>query len=226
MKRNGIYLIMACALAAVLCISGIAGYRSGMADKKAAENAAQFRDAALAREETRETEPFTELDAPSEPVNAAALEETEDAAPEQTPETFGAEAKLLWPCEGAVLKPYSMDTTIYFETLDQYAGNPGLMIEADVNAQFVAAFGGTVSDIREDSQYGTVLTVDMGDGYETIYGQVKDLTVDVGDPVVKGQALGYVAEPTGYYTKEGSHLFFAVRKDGTPKDPADWLAER
>ena len=100
------------------------------------------------------------------------------------------------------------------------------MIQADVNEEFVAAFSGTVTEIRDDSEYGTVLTVDMGNGYEAIYGQVKDLTVENGDPVVKGQALGNVAEPTGYYTQEGSHLFFEIRKDGTPADPAQWLSER
>lgn len=224
---------MACALAAVLCISGIAGYRSGMQEKEAAENAAEFKDVAQADGAQETTEPVTELDVPSEPVNAGASEETEKhteseavATEAQTGETFGDEAQMLWPCSGEILKPYSMDTTIYFETLDQYKCNPGMMIQADVNEEFVAAFSGTVTEIRDDSEYGTVLTVDMGNGYEAIYGQVKDLTVENGDPVVKGQALGNVAEPTGYYTQEGSHLFFEIRKDGTPADPAQWLSER
>ena len=44
-KKNGFYVVLATALVVVLCISGIAGYRSGMRDKLAAENAAEFSEA-------------------------------------------------------------------------------------------------------------------------------------------------------------------------------------
>ena len=44
-KKNGFYVVLTVALVVVLCISGVAGYRSGMKDKLAAENAAQFREA-------------------------------------------------------------------------------------------------------------------------------------------------------------------------------------
>ena len=44
-KKNGFYVVLATALVVVLCISGIAGYRSGMKDKLAAENAAEFSEA-------------------------------------------------------------------------------------------------------------------------------------------------------------------------------------
>ena len=222
---------MAIALAAVLCISGIAGYRSGMKEKMAAENAAEFRDAAQV-EETDGKVSKVELDVPSKPANAGANEEgkesTEDAeaANAATAETFGEEAKMIWPVDGDLVKDYSMDTTIYFDTLDQYKVNPGLMIQADVNEEVVAAFGGTVTEISDSSEYGTMLTVDMGEGYEAVYGQMKDLSVEEGSTIVKGQALGNVATPTSYYTNEGSHLFFEIKKDGKPVDPKAWLAEK
>ena len=34
-----------------------------------------------------------------------------------------------------------------------------------------------------------------------------------------GHVLGYVAEPTKYYSVEGSNLYFALQKDGQPVDP-------
>ena len=107
--------------------------------------------------------------------------------------------------------------------MDQYKCNPVILIKADVNQEVVAAFGGTVESITEDSVNGMVLTVDMGNGYKAIYGQMKDINVKEGEAVVKGQAIGNVAQPTKYYTEEGSHLYFGLTKDETPVNPQDYL---
>ena len=45
----------------------------------------------------------------------------------------------------------------------------------------------------------------------------------IGDHVSAGAVLGYVNEPTKYYTKEGANLYFALQKDGTPLDPLQYL---
>ena len=78
-----------------------------------------------------------------------------------------------------------------------------------------------LESITEDSVNGMVLTVDMGNGYKAIYGQMKDINVKEGEAVVKGQAIGNVAQPTKYYTEEGSHLYFGLTKDETPVNPQD-----
>ena len=64
---------------------------------------------------------------------------------------------------------------------------------------------------------------DLGDGYTAIYGQLKELTFDKGDNVECGQVVGYVSEPTKYYSVEGSNLYFAMEKDGKPIDPTEYL---
>jgi len=138
-------------------------------------------------------------------------------------ETFGEESKMVMPAEGEVLKPFSMDTTIFFETLDQYKCNPAMLIKADVNQEVVASFGGTVESIVEDRVNGMMMTVDMGNGYKATYGQMKDLGVKEGDRIVKGQAIGNVAQPTKYFSKEGSHLYFGMTKDDAPVNPQDYL---
>lgn len=40
---------------------------------------------------------------------------------------------MLWPMEGNVILNYSMDSTIYFATLDQYKYNPAVIIAGEVN---------------------------------------------------------------------------------------------
>ena len=47
---------------------------------------------------------------------------------------FAAEDGILWPMEGNVILDYSMDSTVYFATLDQYKYNPAVIIAGDVNS--------------------------------------------------------------------------------------------
>ena len=51
---------------------------------------------------------------------------------------FAAEDGILWPMEGNVILDYSMDSTVYFATLDQYKYNPAVIIAGDVNSKVYA----------------------------------------------------------------------------------------
>lgn len=211
-KRSGFSTVFMSALVIVLAMSGIAGYRSGHKEKGTVRNAAEFAEAnqdIVDGSLTSSTHSEENMEAQSVNVDVA--------------ETFGDETKIIRPTEGEVLKPFSMDTTIYYETLDQYKCNPAMLIEADVNQEVVASYGGTVQSIVEDRENGTMITVDMGNGYRAIYGQMKDVGVKEGDVIVKGQALGNVAEVTSYFSEEGSHLYFALTKDDVPVNPKDYL---
>ena len=73
------------------------------------------------------------------------------------------------------------------------------------------------------AQTGTTVTMEIGSGYQAIYGQLTDLTVQEGDTVKEGEVIGYIGQPTKYYSKEGSNLYFAMKKDGEPVDPIAYL---
>ena len=138
---------------------------------------------------------------------------------------FSEEDKLIWPVSGAVLMNYSMDKTVYFATLEEYKYNPALIIGGAVNDQVVSAGKGIVKSIDKTPQEGTTVTVDMGNGYEAIYGQLQNVQVKTGDSVEAKTVLGYLAEPTRYYSVEGCNLYFEFRKDGQPVDPLQYLSE-
>lgn len=63
--------------------------------------------------------------------------------------------------------------------------------------------------------------MDLGNGYQATYGQLKDITVEPGQTVESGTILGYVSDPTKYYVKEGANLYFSMTKDGQPHRPDD-----
>ena len=158
--------------------------------------------------------------------NAAETEETEAAQSIQTTgkaQTLHFSEELLWPMEGNVIINYSMDSTVYFPTLDQYKYNPAVIIAGEVNDKVYAVAKGQIKSIENDEVTGCTVTVDLGDGYEAVYGQLKELNFAKGDYVEAGHVLGYVGEPTKYFTVEGSNLYFELDKDGTPVDPVAYF---
>ena len=139
---------------------------------------------------------------------------------------FAGKKSGLWPLDGKILLPYSMNATIYFPTLDQYQYNPAMVIQGNINDKVVFIAKGKIKDITTNEETGCTVTQDLGDGYTAIYGQLKELTFDKGDDVECGQVVGYVSEPTKYYSVEGSNLYFAMEKDGKPIDPTEYLCDK
>ena len=90
---------------------------------------------------------------------------------QESPLVFSDEDVLSWPVDGNVLIPFNMEQTVYFATLDQYKYNPAVIIAGEVGEEVWAATDGKVTSIKEDAQTGTTVTVDLGDGFEAIYGQ-------------------------------------------------------
>lgn len=138
---------------------------------------------------------------------------------------FNEDKLILWPVDGDVILSYSMDKTVYFKTLDQYKYNPALIISGAVGGQVLSAAKGVVKSIDVTAQTGTTVTVDLGNGYEAIYGQLKEVPVKVGDFVETKTVLGYLSEPTKYYSVEGCNLYFEMRKDGQSINPLEYLGE-
>ena len=138
---------------------------------------------------------------------------------------FNDGSMILWPIAGELLMDYSMDKTVYFKTLDQYKYNPALVIAAAENDQIIAGAAGIVKSIDNSAQTGTTVNVDLGNGYEAFYGQLQNVLVKTGEYVEATTALGYVAEPTKYYSSEGTNVYFEMRKDGQPVNPKEYLTD-
>lgn len=168
-------------------------------------------------------------------IAQADTEVTPEEEPEETVETaanvnsarelhFSADTGLSWPVSGAVILNYSMDKTVYFSTLDQYKYNPAIIIAGNVNEKVQAAASGTITDISTNEVTGCTVTMDLGDGYQAVYGQLKEVPYKAGAYVEAGNTIGFVNEPTKYYSLEGSNLYFELLKDGTPVDPVEYFS--
>jgi len=126
---------------------------------------------------------------------------------------------LVRPVSGEVLIPYSMNSSVYFATLDQYKYNPAVIYDADEGTVVTACAEGQVLSVFTDSELGNAVTLDLGDGYTATYGQLTGVSAVQGDYVDAGAQLGTVAAPTKYYSAEGANLYFRLEKDGAPVNP-------
>jgi murein DD-endopeptidase MepM/ murein hydrolase activator NlpD len=174
-------------------------------------------------EETPQTTDETNADAESTGVEAQKTETAQETVSTADSLHFQGTEDLVWPLEGNVILDYSMDSTIYFPTLEQYRYNPAVIIAGNVNDKVYLAAKGRITDISENEVTGCTVTEDLGDGYTAIYGQLKELNFDVGDLVEAGQVIGYVSEPTKYFSVEGSNLYFELQKDGEPVNPLEYF---
>jgi murein DD-endopeptidase MepM/ murein hydrolase activator NlpD len=135
--------------------------------------------------------------------------------------TFNSEDGLIWPVQGNVIMNYSMDHTIYFATLMQYKCNPAIIIDAEVGTEVKAAATGVVTSVdRANEETGITVTMDIGDGYSVVYGQLsEDMALEVGDLVNAGDVIATVSQPTKYYSVEGSNLYFMVKEGDQTMNP-------
>lgn len=190
------------------------------------EEDSQQSDAAGEQAENTESAEQTDesQDQAAQDSEAASAQVTEQVETAMAPELNFTESSLMeWPVNGQVVIDYNMDNTVYFPTLNVYKTSPAIAISAEVGSPVAAVANGQILSIVENEETGTTVTVDMGNGYQAIYGQLKDVPFQAEEYVSAGAVLGYINEPTKYYTEEGANLYFALQKDGTPLDPLQYL---
>ena len=69
-------------------------------------------------------------------------------------------------------------------------------LQAVEDAPVYAAADGQVLSVVQDACTGTTVTMELGNGYQAVYGQLKDLTVAEGDTVKEGEVIGNISAPT------------------------------
>ena len=166
---------------------------------------------------------ITEDDAEQSEVDSEDAQEDGEAvsATSGGAETLSYDPKesISWPLAGNVIIPYNMDTTVYFETLKEYKCSPAMVIEAKTGDEVKAVYKCKVVEVSSNSELGNYVKFDLGNGYIVTLGQLQDVKAVLGEYLEAGDVVGTVGEPSRFYSKEGTNLYFAVEKDGDPVDP-------
>ena len=122
-----------------------------------------------------------------------------------------------WPCYGTL--------TSYFgnrraPTKGASTNHGAIDIANSYGTPIYASDGGTVIASGWQGGLGYAVTIDHGNGFQTIYGHNSSLLVKAGDHVYKGQQIARMGS-TGIST--GNHCHFAVKYYGTYVDPLNYL---
>jgi septal ring factor EnvC (AmiA/AmiB activator) len=125
--------------------------------------------------------------------------------------------RLAWPADGRVVAEYGPQVNPRFGTK---TFRNGIDIEASEGSNIVAVYPGQVVYTGWFRGYGNLIIVDHGGEYYTVYAHAADIRVTEGDDVKQGQIIGTVGD-TG--SLQGPRLYFEVRHEGKPQDPAQWL---
>jgi septal ring factor EnvC (AmiA/AmiB activator) len=127
---------------------------------------------------------------------------------------------LDWPALGEVGAVFGNVVHPRFKTV---VPHPGWDIEAPDGSPFRAVFDGTVLYAAWLHGYGLTVIVDHGHGVVSIYAHASVITVEKGESIVRGDSMGRVGD-TG--SLRGPYLYFEIRENGKPVDPAIWLRNR
>ncbi len=136
-------------------------------------------------------------------------------------ETQQAQARAvpsIWPLVGRYSSPFGTRKDPFTGELDFH---PGMDISADQGVPVHATADGVVESAEYDGSYGNAVLLSHGFGISTRYGHLSQFAVKTGQPVKRGDVIGYVGA-TGRVT--GAHLHYEVLIGGNRINPLTLLS--
>ena len=136
---------------------------------------------------------------------------------------FTMDSVLTWPVDGNIIIDYDMENTVFFPTLNLYKCSDSICIQSDVGTPVYASANCVVNEIGHNEEIGSYVLLDLGNEYHITMGQLKDIVINPDEVVEAGDLIGYVSEPTDYYSVEGPNLYVKLTENGSPVNPLDYL---
>ncbi len=102
----------------------------------------------------------------------------------------------------------------------QHEFHSGIDISNAPGTKIIAPANGRVATAAEKVYIGNLVILDHGHGRSTKYGHLKEILVNPGQEVKRGDVIGLVGN-TGRST--GPHLHYEVLINGTPVDPLKYI---
>ncbi len=103
------------------------------------------------------------------------------------------------------------------------AWHEGVDFAGKMNSDIVSVAAGVVTWSGKRRGYGNMVEVNHGGNFATRYAHARELKVEVGDVVEKGQTIALMGS-SGRST--GPHVHFEVLKNGNPINPARYIKRK
>jgi murein hydrolase activator len=125
--------------------------------------------------------------------------------------------RMPLPVRGEVVESYGKHKHPDFNT---YTFSKGLSISAGSGSEIRSIYEGTVIFADYFKGYGNMIIVDHGGGYFSLYAHAAKLLRKVGSEVAKNDVVATVGDTD---STRGTLLYFEIRYQGKPLDPAGWV---
>ncbi|MCH5170268.1 MAG: M23 family metallopeptidase [Oscillospiraceae bacterium] len=123
------------------------------------------------------------------------------------------------PSENNITKHFSGGEMVKNTTTDDWRAHTGIDIAGKVGDPVKAICDGTVTDVRDDDLWGTIVTIDHGNGIISEYrGLGRGSTPDVGTQIKINDKVGNLGE-IPVENADGVHLHIEIREKGNIIDP-------
>lgn len=168
--------------------------------KRAAKNSRDKKPAVASNEEPRRSGSFTGGDAPDGPGNGPAF----------------SRRSLPWPVGSrTIIHKFGASTN---PTTKVTTENLGIGIKTARGTSVSTVSGGVVSLVHWLPGYGSLVIVDHGNGFRTVYANLSSVLVGEGQPVKAGETVGRSGESV-----DGEYVHFEIWHDREKLNPSEWL---
>lgn len=138
--------------------------------------------------------------------------------PPPTSTGFGAQkGRLSLPTQGRIVGFFGRHKHPEFNS---YTFSNGISIAAPIGADVRSIYSGTIVFSGYFKGYGNMVIVDHGDGFFSLYAHNSKVYKRVGSNVTQNEVLASVGDVD---SPQGPSLYFEIRYQGKPIDPAPWV---
>jgi septal ring factor EnvC (AmiA/AmiB activator) len=125
--------------------------------------------------------------------------------------------RMSLPVRGNIIESYGKHKHPDFNS---YTFSKGLSISAGAGSDIKAIYDGSVIFSDYFKGYGNMIIIDHGGGYFSLYAHTARILKKVGADVARNETVATVGDTD---SSRGPMLYFEIRHQGKPVDPADWV---
>ncbi len=211
LKTKGYYMVLALSVLTVGTVSFLS-YRISQ-QEQAETPLAPENSQDVEKVEENVPDDRKEEDTTSEP-------QKEPAAPEVPATTYTA------PLQGEIIAHYSPEQPVYSYTLKDWRTHNGIDVAAAAGTPVLNVAEGVVESVLQDDLMGNLVTVRHPDGKISRYASLDTATVQEGQMLKSGDAIGTVGRSMLLECGETDHLHYELWENDKPVDPSFmWTAE-
>ena len=130
------------------------------------------------------------------------------------------ELRFARPVAGDISMEFAIDALVFSRTMGDWRTHRGVDLAGALGAKVLAVCDGTVTDIKKDDLFGTMVIIDHGFNLRSVYANLAEQpAVAVGDSVSLGSVIGSIGSTALAETGEVTHLHFEMTLAGSNIDP-------